>query len=244
MRDTAIGSRAQGPLATVLRVAYTVPISHSPNMAIEAVIFDFGGVIIPGSPMSDVQPSPYGLVEQQFGLEHGALYRAMYLDNPVWLKLRVGEGTSDIWHASVREALLELTDAPTAQKVLGMLTKKDPAEFNEGMITLIKRLRRRYKVGLLSNAAPGLEDDLINHYQIYGLFNDVINSATVRLAKPDPKIFALAASRLRVPIDHYFFTDDLLHNVEAARTAGMTAYQFDNCVGLTAALEAAGVRTR
>jgi putative hydrolase of the HAD superfamily len=213
-------------------------------MAIEAIIFDFGGVIVPGSPVADGAASPYGLFEQERGLEQGSIFRAMYLENPTWLKLRVGEGTSDIWHASVHEALLKLTDAATAQEVLGMITEKRPAEFNEGMISLIKRLGRNYKVGLLSNAAPGLEEDLINHYQIHGLFKDVINSATVRLAKPDPKIFALAASRIRAPIDRCFFTDDLLPNIEAARAAGMTAYQFDNCAGLTAALEAAGVRTR
>jgi putative hydrolase of the HAD superfamily len=109
------------------------------------------------------------------------------------------------------------------------------------MIDLIQRLRGRVKVGLLSNAAPGLEEDLREHYRIDALFDDIINSATVQLAKPDPRIYALAAERLGLPVAKCFFTDDLPHNIEAARAAGMVAHQFAGCSGLREALLAAGV---
>lgn len=220
-------------------------------MAIEAVIFDFGGVIVPGSPSSDAVDSPFSILEREHGLPSGFLWRAVYIENPGWRRLRVGDGSFDEWNAEARKQIAEVSNATTADAVLDALEASRPQGkrlsesapvFNEGMIPLIKQLRRSYRVGLLSNAAPGLEDDLINHYQIHGLFHDVINSATVRLAKPDPRIYALAASRIRVPIESCFFTDDLPHNIEAARAAGMTAYQFDACTGLRAALKAAGVR--
>ncbi len=218
------------------------PISQSRSMGIEAVIFDFGGVIVSGGGAGDSGPELWLETERRFSLPPGTIFNAVYLENDAWMRLRVGEGTHDIWHAAVHEAVAKAADDDAAHEILVALGERRGVEFNEGMIPLIKRLGRKYKCGLLSNAAPGLEDELIKHYQIYGLFKDVINSATVRLAKPDPRIFALAASRLRIPIDRCFFTDDLPHNVEAARTAGMTAYQFDNCAGLTAALQAAGVR--
>lgn len=210
-------------------------------MAIEAIIFDFGGVIVSGGGAGDSGPELWREIERRFNLPAGTLFNAVYLENEAWKRLRVGEGTHDIWHAAVHEAVAKVADDDAARDVLAALGERR-VEFNEGMIPLVKRLGRKYKVGLLSNAAPGLEEELINHYQIYGLFKDVINSATVRLAKPDPRIFALAAARIRIPIERCFFTDDLAPNVEAARTAGMTAYQFDNCAGLTAALKAAGVR--
>jgi putative hydrolase of the HAD superfamily len=212
-------------------------------MAIEAVIFDFGGVIVGGGAMGDAGPALWLEVEARFGLPAGTVWNAVYLENAAWMRLRVGEGTQDTWHAAIHEAVSKVADADSAQAILTALGDRGSVEFNDGMIPLIKSLKRGgYRVGLCSNAAPGLEDDLINHYQIYGLFNDVINSATVRLAKPDPRIFALAASRIRTPIERCFFTDDLPHNIEAARAAGMTAYQFDNAVNLRAALKDAGVR--
>jgi putative hydrolase of the HAD superfamily len=212
-------------------------------MAIAAIIFDFGGVIVSGGAMGGGPPL-WVETEARFGLAEGSLWKAVYLENEAWLGLRVGEGSHEIWHDSIRGRLSTLCDADTAERVVAALKERTGVQLNEGMVPLITRLRRRYRIGLLSNAAPGLEDELVNQYQVHGLFHDIINSATVRLAKPDPRIFALAASRIRVPVDQCFFTDDLLHNVEAARAAGMTAYQFDNCEGLTAALENAGVQTR
>jgi len=210
---------------------------------IEAVIFDFGGVIVPGGGNIEAltdENTPFGRIEKEFGLQPGTLWRAMY-QNPTWERLRVGEGTHELWHASVHDALLQQTDPETARAILVRLGEKRPVEFNEGMIELIQRLRGRVKVGLLSNAAPGLEDDLRNHYRIYDLFDDVINSATVRLAKPDPRIYRLASERIGVPLERCFFTDDLEHNIEAARQVGMTAHQFKGYEGLREALIAAGV---
>jgi len=210
---------------------------------LEAVIFDFGGVIVPGAGNTEAladTTTPLGRIEQEFGLEPGTLWRAQYM-NETWERLRVGDGTHELWHAAVHEALLEQTDAATARAVLQRLGEPRPVEFNDGMIELLQRLRGRVKVGLLSNAAPGLEENLRDHYRIYDLFDDVINSATVRLAKPDPRIYTLAADRLNVAPAACFFTDDLAHNIDAARAVGMTAHQFDGYPRLHEALIAAGI---
>ncbi len=217
---------------------------------IEAVIFDFGGVIVPGSPAGDDPNSPYAVLEREYGLPAGFLWRAVYIENSGWLRLRVGEGDVAEWDSVSHQTIAAASSAATADAVMEALAADRPEQrrmsgtppvFNAGMIALIKRLRRDLKVGLLSNARPGLEDDLVTHYQVYGLFHDVINSATVHLAKPDPRIYHLAAARIRVPIDRCFFTDDLAHNVAAARDCGMTAYQFDNAENLVNALAEAGV---
>ena len=61
---------------------------------------------------------------------------------------------------------------------------------------------------------------------ILDLFDDVVCSADVGLAKPDPRVYALAASRLRLEPGECVFIDDLAGNVEAARAAGMLAVHF------------------
>jgi putative hydrolase of the HAD superfamily len=69
----------------------------------------------------------------------------------------------------------------------------------------------------------------------------VINSARVGLAKPDVRIFHLAAEALGVPTSACVFTDDIPRNVEGARTAGMRAFQFQGAAHLESELRALGV---
>lgn len=62
------------------------------------------------------------------------------------------------------------------------------------MRALVIRLRaaKRVKLGLLSNASPGWTERL-RARGIADLFDDVVVSADVGLAKPDPEVFRLAA---------------------------------------------------
>lgn len=71
------------------------------------------------------------------------------------------------------------------------------------------------RTALLSNAdapPPDLPD----------LFDVVVVSGEVGLAKPDPAVFRLVAERLGVPVRHCVFVDDLAGYVRAAASAGMT----------------------
>jgi putative hydrolase of the HAD superfamily len=214
-------------------------------MLIRGVIFDFGGVIIPGSPSIDDPDSPFSRLEREHGLPAGTLWRALYLDNAAWLELRVGGSSFDEWRAACVANVSAMAPAARAEAaVAGFWATRElrgPAAFNPGMVELVTALRERMLVGLLSNAAPGLEEELLGHYGIHHLFHDVINSATVRLAKPDPRVFRLAAERLGLAPGECFFIDDLPHNVAAARETGMQAHHFTGYDGLAEALRDAGV---
>jgi len=79
---------------------------------------------------------------------------------------------------------------------------------------------------------------------IFDLFDDVLCSADVGLAKPDGRVYELAARRLGLAQAECLFVDDLESNVEAARAAGMHAVQFliDEGHSLEAQLAELGVR--
>jgi putative hydrolase of the HAD superfamily len=223
-------------------------------VTIRAVIFDFGGVIVPGSPTVDDPDAPWTRFEREHGLAPGSAWRAIYLDNAAWLQLRVGGSSFDEWRAVSTANLAAAAGPEAAERFIaafwesrdraGAGQRGDGPMFNDGMIDLVKRLKATHKVSILSNAAPGLEEELREHYAIHDLFDDVINSATVRLAKPDPAIFEVAAARLGLAPAECFFTDDLAHNVASARSVGMTAHEFRGVAGLVAALQAAGVNDR
>ena len=57
-------------------------------------------------------------------------------------------------------------------------------------------------------------------------FEDIVVSGEVKLAKPDPRIFALTIERCRLDPARTVFIDDSLRNVEAGSNAGLRALHF------------------
>lgn len=94
------------------------------------------------------------------------------------------------------------------------------------LVGYIRSLRPRYKTALLSNAWDNLRQVLETHWKILDAFDEVIVSAEVGLAKPDPRIYLLAVERLGVEASEAIFIDDFLENVEAARKAGLSTIHF------------------
>jgi putative hydrolase of the HAD superfamily len=199
---------------------------------IEAVLFDYGGVI------GHLDQDEAGRLEQKYGLPLGALFSALY-EIPQWRELSLGRGSEREWLKAVLARLYELAGRP----IPGIRREwpKIWRGLNEDVVSLARRLRSRYKVGLLSNATKDLEEMLLEHHGIADLFDVIINSARVGLAKPDVRIFHLAAERLGVPASACVFTDDLAHNVEGALAAGMRAFQFQDAAHLENELRALGV---
>ena len=95
---------------------------------------------------------------------------------------------------------------------------------------------------MLSNADVSLRARL-ERDGLSALFDDIMVSAEVGLAKPEAAVFHLAAERLGVAPAECVFVDDWDNNVEAAREVGMRAvlYRVDKGDDLRAQLEALGV---
>lgn len=71
----------------------------------------------------------------------------------------------------------------------------------------------------------GLEADLERH-GIANLADAVLNTARVGVAKPDQRVYHLAAERVDVKVQRCLYIDDSLANVDAAREVGMTAVHY------------------
>ncbi|WP_402465294.1 HAD family hydrolase [Isoptericola aurantiacus] len=74
-----------------------------------------------------------------------------------------------------------------------------------------------------------------------GRLRDVLVSGRVGLAKPDPEIFRLAASRFDLRPQRTVFVDDTAANVEAARAVGFRAVHFTGTPALRTALADLGL---
>jgi putative hydrolase of the HAD superfamily len=111
-------------------------------------------------------------------------------------------------------------------------------------VELVAALRPRYRVSVLSNADRTLRRRLEKEMRIAHLFDDIVCSAEVGLAKPEAAVFHLASDRLGVPPARCLFVDDWDQNVEAAQGAGMKAvlHRADRGDDLRAQPVAMGIR--
>lgn len=99
---------------------------------------------------------------------------------------------------------------------------------NTELISYVRTLRPRFKVGLLSNISRGVMQGFFSEAERTELFDSVVLSGDAGLVKPDPAIFTLAAERLDVEPHNVIFIDDNERNCAGARQAGLTAIHFTN----------------
>jgi len=108
-------------------------------------------------------------------------------------------------------------------------------------VALLQRLRRPGRAMFyLSNMPAPFADHLERQHAFVRAFDDGVFSARVRLIKPEPAIFALAAARFGVPPAELLFLDDHAPNVAAARAAGWQALAFSDAAQCERDLRHAG----
>lgn len=205
-------------------------------MTIRAILFDFGGVI------HDMRWDVARELEATHELPRNALFETLYR-TPTWKALECGRGDRQAWldeshrllEARAGRALPRLHDAWRAAQ--------GPIDRN---VALARALRPPYRTAILSNADASLRSRLRDGLGLHDLFDAVVCSAEVGIAKPDPAIYRLAAARLELPPEACAFVDDLEANVTGAREVGMAGifFRVDRGDDLAAQLAALGVKPR
>ena len=95
-----------------------------------------------------------------------------------------------------------------------------------GAKDLLEELRGHYRLAALSNSNELHWERNTSELRIIELFEFAISSHQVGFCKPNPEIFKLAIERAGVTSPQAIvFFDDLAANVDAAKSAGMRAYQ-------------------
>lgn len=134
-------------------------------------------------------------------------------------------GAAFISKAEFLKSIKELTGKkPTdIDKLLDSETYK-----NIELLQYIATLKPRYKIGLLSNVASNWIKDRFLNAQERKLFDDFTFSYEVRMAKPDPRIFMLAAERLEASLPECILVDDVDSYCAVARELGMQTVLYKN----------------
>jgi putative hydrolase of the HAD superfamily len=183
-----------------------------PGARYEAVLFDFGGVLT--TPVWD----SFAAFCRDEGLDPEAV-KTLFREDPEALallrKLETGAISEDEFEAEFGRRL-GLDDH---QRLIdSMFAGMKPVD---SMIAAVRELRTAgLHTGLLSNSWSTAHYD---RKLLSELFDGVVISAEVRLHKPQPEIFRLAAERVDAPPETCVFVDDLRENCKGAEAVGMTA---------------------
>ncbi len=105
----------------------------------------------------------------------------------------------------------------------------------------IESLRKRYRVLLMSNTNAIHFPMIRDRYPILRHFDEYVLSYEVKAMKPAPEIYREAIARAGCRPEECFFTDDIAAYVEGARRMGIDAVQFQSCDQLQHELKARGV---
>jgi putative hydrolase of the HAD superfamily len=188
---------------------------------IRALIFDYGGVLW------DMRWDVTRALEQQHQLRERAIVETLY-SGERWQKLEVGVGDREEWLAAAHAELEAQAGRPLPRLHDDWRGQQHLIAPN---IELIRRLRPKYRTSVLSNADNTLMARLRDHHRIAHLFDDIVCSADIGMAKPEPRIYAIAAERLSLAPGECVFIDDLERNVDAAHQAGMHGILFRHDLG-------------
>lgn len=199
-----------------------------------AVLFDFGGVI--WNMRWDVARE----LEARHGLPAEALFTTLYR-SAAWQEVQRGRGDREAWRAAAHIELERVAGRPLPPLHAEWRATQAAIAPN---VALIRALRPPYRLAVLSNSDSTLRARLTDGLGIVGLFDDIVCSAEVGCAKPEPEIYALTCGRLGLPPAACVFVDDNEPNIRAAEAAGIRGvlHRIDRGDDLRAQLAAVGVR--
>lgn len=194
---------------------------------IHAALFDLDGVL------RTFDPEHPARVEREVGLPAGTLGRVAFEANQ--LAMAVGGAIRfEDWRDAVAGTLRD-DHGVDGLAVADRFFAVEAGSVDPGVLDVVREVRRRVPVGLLTNATSRLPSEL-EALALTAEVDVVCNSWELGVAKPDPRVFALAAGRMGVSPGECFFTDDRPENAEAAAGAGMVAHHYTGVAGLRAAL--------
>ncbi|GAB7003019.1 HAD-IA family hydrolase [Nocardioides sp. AN3] len=221
------------PTATPTGMPTAMPTSTEPP--VEAVVFDFGGVLT--TPVGD----SIGAWLEADGIDRASFSRTL----KAWLsrdapdgtpihRLETGELAADEFGALLAAELVRHDGDPVvAEGIIGRLfagMRVEPAMFD--LIADLRSLGLR--TGLLSNSWG----NTYPRERIAEAFDTVVISGEVGLRKPQPEIYHLALDGLGVAPERSVFVDDAEPNVIGARAVGLRTVLHTDPASTRAALAA------
>jgi len=184
---------------------------------IKAIIFDFGNVICRFN--NDIYRNK---IANLSGKTIDDVKNLVSKNSDILTKFETGLLSTNEFF----KKLSDLCGLKVSYEELKTIYSKDKFIPIEGMENLIKKLQKKYKIGLLSNTSSWDYDYILEVAPIVKTFDTITTSFEVKAMKPSLKIFEDALNKLNLKADECVYADDILEYVEVAKNLGTNAFQF------------------
>jgi putative hydrolase of the HAD superfamily len=209
--------------------------------SIEAVLWDFGGVILT-SPFD-----AFAAYEAEHGLPDGFIRRVNATDphTNAWARLERAELDPAGFATAFEDEARALGGEVSGARILELLA----GEIRPEMVNALDRCRAAgLRTACLTNNIASWEADVdddpvlaaraIQVAAIMSRFDVVVESSVIGVRKPEPRFYEVACELLAVAAEACVFLDDLGINLKPARAMGMTTIKVSDPDAALAELEA------
>lgn len=201
----------------------------TPDTAIKAVLWDFGGVILT-SPFD-----AFRRFEDERGLPRDFLRRVNATDphTNAWARFERGEVDAatfgDLFHAEARA----LGQDVHGRDILPLIS----GEVRPRMVAALRKVKAQaFKVACLTNNMPtghgaGMAvspEKAAAVAEVMALFDHVVESSKVGIRKPEPDFYRRACDLLEIAPHEAVFLDDLGINLKPAAAMGMRTIKVED----------------
>ena len=189
-------------------------------MAIKAIIFDIGGVVVNES---GTEARNYIAKKYKFSAKLFWEYTKKNLNQSYKGKL----DAQDFFDGLITE--LKLKNVRSEDMITDWLEiREKTSRINKVIIEDIKKLKENYLVGTLSNSTF-LNEQVNTRKTCYGLFSFNILSCNVGFRKPEPGIYKILVkklTKLNIDVSETIFVGDRNENLIPARELGLRTILF------------------
>ncbi|MGA1873184.1 MAG: HAD family hydrolase [Thermoplasmatota archaeon] len=183
---------------------------------IKGIIFDFGNVIRTFDRMVFIRrlarSSPYSEDE---------LYRRIFQDSTLLADYETGKLTSMVFYEGVKEVSEHIMEVKGFRDAfVDIFTPiKETSD-------IIRKLKGRYKLALLSNTNEWHHERAISEVEVYPLFDAITVSYQVGVKKPDERIYQDCLGKLGLRPEECIYIDDIREYADKATELGMKGHWY------------------
>ena len=171
--------------------------------------------------------------EVENGFEPGYLYSICF-EEDLLSRVVTGQISDDEWRNRVQARLSSSISESLAKELVDSWINSE-VHIDKTIIEIYAKHYPRAKVVLATNATSRLKLDMKNH-GLEGLFDEILNSSELGIAKPANDFFNTAMRKLGVRFDEVIYIDDSAKNVQSARRLGIRSHHYRNHTQLIAFL--------
>lgn len=191
----------------------------------KAVLFDYDGVLTTDKSGS-LTTNTY--ISKITGIDYAAIDKAIRPYNERLLK-------GQLTHLDIWDDVCAKLNTKTDFKVLDAAFKSTP--LNNDMLSLARKLKKQYKVGIITDNKKDRIDCLRVYQNLDEIFDPIIVSAEVGFNKLSEDIFMYAVNYLQLKPAECVFIDNTRENLEAPKMLGMATIYHDDKVNDVSLIE-------